>query len=491
MTANTPAKPHTEGMEWTNTETGIKYMFTNGGWRAVSSEASEEVADAISRLDLQTVLDNGNVADKGATFDEPISVGFDEFNPLESHAVTFGYYDEGQGVQNDNISDLQVSVATLQQEIEALGTVINKSVPHKLIKQPDDVQSQLDDGGFYFGDCPAGNMLDVPDDWSGICFIYVDTIDNNGDFADFGPDSLDPGDLIEGVSDTGYFLIEVGSGGYDEGAGKKIAGIEATLIKASGVPGPAGQDYALTAFRLTSDGGIDLPTADERYVRKTGDEITGTLKIETSEGMTAGNALRIKAGRDLAANQNIFDVRSGANNQLFWIDSKNIGTSAGYTPTKDEHIANKQYVDEEIQTSLTTAALPGPCVFQWKYKGDVDMSTLEAGEFCGPSNPQFNNSTNYTYAFHKNSLTLNSDFYKRYDQYFKMGHVWASIWFNGSNIWKCKGNMPIRNIYWQDSRNPDCFAIKTHTDFDDNTNNKLMGTLTVNSNYWLTISGIL
>ena len=64
MTANTPPKPHTEGMEWTNTETGIKYQFSGGAWRAVSSEASEEVADAISKLDLQTVLDNGNVADK-------------------------------------------------------------------------------------------------------------------------------------------------------------------------------------------------------------------------------------------------------------------------------------------------------------------------------------------------------------------------------------------------------------------------------------------
>jgi hypothetical protein len=65
MTANTPQKPHTEGMEWTNAETGIKYMFTNGGWRAVSSEASEEVADAISKLDLETVLTNGNIADHG------------------------------------------------------------------------------------------------------------------------------------------------------------------------------------------------------------------------------------------------------------------------------------------------------------------------------------------------------------------------------------------------------------------------------------------
>ena len=40
------------------TETGIKYQFTNGAWRAVSSEASEEVAEAIDNIDLQKVLDN-------------------------------------------------------------------------------------------------------------------------------------------------------------------------------------------------------------------------------------------------------------------------------------------------------------------------------------------------------------------------------------------------------------------------------------------------
>ena len=86
MTANTPQKPHTEGMEWTNAETGIKYMFTNGGWRAVSSEASQEVADAIDGLDLQTVLDNGNVADKGATFGGKITV---EPGTTGNEAVTY------------------------------------------------------------------------------------------------------------------------------------------------------------------------------------------------------------------------------------------------------------------------------------------------------------------------------------------------------------------------------------------------------------------
>ncbi len=47
MTANTPAKPHTEGMEWTNTETGIKYQFSGGAWRAVSTQAIEDIIDLI------------------------------------------------------------------------------------------------------------------------------------------------------------------------------------------------------------------------------------------------------------------------------------------------------------------------------------------------------------------------------------------------------------------------------------------------------------
>ena len=68
MSANTPPKPHREGMVFTNEETGIKYQFSDGAWRAVSSSASEEVVEAIDNLDLQKVLDTGNVADKGATF---------------------------------------------------------------------------------------------------------------------------------------------------------------------------------------------------------------------------------------------------------------------------------------------------------------------------------------------------------------------------------------------------------------------------------------
>ena len=114
MAANTPPKPHTEGMEWTNEETGIKYQFSGGAWRAVSSSASEEVAEAIDNLDLQKVLDTGNVADKGATFGGKVIV---EPGTEGNEAVTYNQlitptFDDV--LQEGNVADTE---ATFKQPV--------------------------------------------------------------------------------------------------------------------------------------------------------------------------------------------------------------------------------------------------------------------------------------------------------------------------------------------------------------------------------------
>ena len=114
MTANAPPKPHTEGMEWTNTETGIKYQFASGAWRAVSSAASEEVAEAIDNLDLQKVLDTGNVADKGAEFGGKVIV---EPGTEGNEAVTYNQlitptFDDV--LQEGNVADTE---ATFKQPV--------------------------------------------------------------------------------------------------------------------------------------------------------------------------------------------------------------------------------------------------------------------------------------------------------------------------------------------------------------------------------------
>ena len=47
MTVNTPKDPIDGVTEWTNEETGIKYRYIGGAWRAVSSKAAQDVADAL------------------------------------------------------------------------------------------------------------------------------------------------------------------------------------------------------------------------------------------------------------------------------------------------------------------------------------------------------------------------------------------------------------------------------------------------------------
>ena len=74
MAANTPPLPHDEGDTFTNEETGVKYQFIGGAWRAVSSKAAEDVADALGAIDLDRVLDNGNTSDKGAEFGDNVTV---------------------------------------------------------------------------------------------------------------------------------------------------------------------------------------------------------------------------------------------------------------------------------------------------------------------------------------------------------------------------------------------------------------------------------
>ena len=139
MSANTPPKPHTEGMEWTNTETGIKYQFSGGAWRAVSSSASEEVAEAIDNIDLEKVLGNGNVATKGATFGEAVSVGWDAFNTLPSHAVPLSIYEDGQGDQNQLIEDNASDIDLIQGQVEELEQLL----PSYVSKAGDRMTGQL------------------------------------------------------------------------------------------------------------------------------------------------------------------------------------------------------------------------------------------------------------------------------------------------------------------------------------------------------------
>jgi hypothetical protein len=103
MTVNTPKDPIDGVTEWTNEETGIKYRYVGGAWRAVSSKAAQDVADALGQLDLQKVLDNGNVADKGASFGDDVDiVGTLEADGIKNQGSALFKFGSGQGVVLDS-----------------------------------------------------------------------------------------------------------------------------------------------------------------------------------------------------------------------------------------------------------------------------------------------------------------------------------------------------------------------------------------------------
>ena len=103
MTVNTPKDPIDGVTEWTNEETGIKYQYIGGAWRAVSSKAAQDVADALGQLDLQKVLDNGNQADKGANFGGDVNIeGKLEADGIKNQGSALFKFGSGQGVVLDS-----------------------------------------------------------------------------------------------------------------------------------------------------------------------------------------------------------------------------------------------------------------------------------------------------------------------------------------------------------------------------------------------------
>ena len=116
MAANTPELPHNEGDTFTNNETGIKYEFINGAWRAISSKAAEDIADALVQLDLQKVLDNGNVADTGATFGDAVVTTQETFE--DKDLVSREFVDHENSLQNE----------TTQRELDNINERIDELV---------------------------------------------------------------------------------------------------------------------------------------------------------------------------------------------------------------------------------------------------------------------------------------------------------------------------------------------------------------------------
>ena len=438
MTVNTPKDPIDGVTEWTNEETGIKYRYVDGAWRAVSSKAAQDVADALGQLDLQTVTENGNSTNQGIevknsrlkTYGEvyfqsdgskPVTLDSgSSYLPmvhLKSYSNTttteedetdtfarkdvlkinargeaelFGHLKTQPGENTNQVivyeqyKELQDSIVSLQQEIEKLSLVLDEGGDYRLLSTPENPADFIRNGIVYFGNT-VGNPLTDPQSWSEVGSIFIDTVDRNGNTHDFGPDVVQAGDLIELVGDSTFALFEVkGTGQYEEGLDKKFALWGTTTIKSTGVPGPNDTEYTIRSFRL---GSLDVAETDARYVNLTGDEMTGALQIKPS---TASTALDIFPGPNQSSGTSIFRVfGSGNQTNLYVSTGGNLGARQGWSPSLSNHLTTKNYVDlldaqtrDYVDSEVASHSHSGfNSQALWKAADHQRAADLQVGEF--------------------------------------------------------------------------------------------------------------
>ena len=536
MSANTPPKPHTEGMVFTNNETGIKYQFSGGAWRAVSSSASEEVAEAIDNLDLQKVLDNGNVADKGATFGDRLTVerpdlgqntsfnvkgGIrDDDNNLtvgsmlrayhdasdlakdsgveykgkiynSNNLVNKGYVDGANAEQDEVINDNASDIGAIQDRIEDLERIRTTGK----WKATDGIVSTPPQGQFNL--VTSGGSGGLVRNWPDAKVLNIASEDLNGVYHRLA--GWEEGDKIEIIGDTetqSWATYTIGPA---------VPGSRDTMLSLASCDSSNGIPINRFDYRIRhyENAAIDLDQADERYVNVAGDTMTGALKttnIELSKSnfITAksngstlwsyGTASNGDMGTFVVGSGKEFKMGTGSSQSFkIYADSK-CRVSNLKDPGSDLDATHRKYVQDEI--SKATNAHWG-----WTFKPHISGANLSAGQFRGESNPDWNSGNKYTYFFHKEALNgKKMDFYKNYHQYFKMGHMSGSFWFldTGANTWKMKGMFFIRDLWFGYSNtSPQLFALQTHSDFDDTEHSKWPATLSDGTAYYLKIGGIL
>jgi len=388
MTANTPPKPHTEGMEWTNTETGIKYMFTNGGWRAVSSEASEEVADAISKLDLQTVLDNGNVADKGAEFGGKVKVQpgtednevvtYEQLLELEEEIEQLAPSSE-RGSWNFKMTcsnldgEFCMTTVETQAQYDQKKEVLDAELSQCLLNAAQDPIASSECTRNYETKLnaltPPGTVYNT-DDFSlvtKLSFSGFDANQVNHSFQD-----VEIGQIIDLLDENGAYMVgEVTS--LPSGLWYENHDLGVKVIKFKGT---ADGRCRIKIFSLSEE--LD-PQELDNFVRNTGDTMTGKLSVKPETGAAS---LAVYAGPDATDNSYVSYVygktitnQDGSTSRpmVFSVNGKgDISASTAYSPSKNAHLTTKsfvEYVVAEVRRDLSYAM--DPARYSWKVGSNV------------------------------------------------------------------------------------------------------------------------
>lgn len=534
----TPTSVPLTALEVITTELDITNAMVASVERLASANFSElqQIQANLGQVTLQEVLDNGNVADKGATFGDRLTVerpalgqntslnvkgGIrDDDNNLtigsmlrayhdasdlakdsgveykgkiynSNNLVNKGYVDGANAEQDEVINNNASDIGAIQDRIEDLERIRTTGK----WKATDGIVSTPPQGQFNL--VTSGGSSELVRNWPDAKVLNIASEDLNGVYHSLA--GWEEGDKIEIISDTetqSWATYTIGPA---------VPGSRDTMLSLASCDSSNGIPINRFDYRIRyyENAAIDLDQADERYVNIAGDTMTGALKTTSielskssfittkSNGSTLwsyGTADSGEMGTFVVGSGKEFKMGTGsAQSFKIYADSK-CRVSNLKDPVSDLDATHRKYVQDEIAKAANTH-------WGWTFKPGISGSNLRAGQFNGESDPDWNNGNKYTYFFHKEALNgKQMDFYKNYHQYFGMGHMTGSFWYldTGANTWKMKGMFFIRDLWFGYSvTSPHLFALQTHSDFDDTEHSKWPDTLFDNTAYYLKIGGIL
>ena len=196
-------------------------------------------------------------------------------------------------------------------------------------------------------------------DWAHAAFLHFHKTDVDGKDHTF--EDCKVGQYIDlfDQQDDNYALFEVTEAPTKEGDVYKI-----------GVSPIQHQGEASGVVRVKI---FEMAAADPtEYVRKSGDTITGFVKIKPGEG--GKGALYVIGGPEAVSNQIIFKVGDKAEtSNLYVTESGKVGVRDDYSVVSSNTLTNKEYVDKAIADAIKniqfpTVAEPGPAQLCWEYR---------------------------------------------------------------------------------------------------------------------------
>ena len=356
-----PRPPYQEGQLWfsTNPEELTLYIYDGAVWVPAAPPVSLDGIEAsIANVDAELLKVNANIAMNKRELDEAVlDVREDQERQdhqileleeeIEALAPTF---DRGEwAFVTEQPAAGQYAIGHLATSEYCLD-IVGKC----LIEAGDDdvAKSQCNRMALECETAEEAGESYLSNSWGGVDTLKIHKLDAKGKEHGFGDWTVGKYVELFNHDDEGYGLFVIDEAAVIEA---DVATFKVHHVAHEGKP--AGVARA-KVFEMSSADPTD-------YVRKTGDTITGTLKIEPTAGITS---LTVKSNPELGNTSNIVDVYNNNGDQIFWVDSLRAGyTSKTARPSTGYHLTDKRYVDELIAAELTA-----PARFEWKVYVNAD-----------------------------------------------------------------------------------------------------------------------